>query len=97
MVKNVLIQLDNQRIPSLMLGMARGTLLILNFGTKPVESAFRFHVIGHVIVTIKTELLLSCFVKQFMAGGTLIFEIGMPGNDCAGHDERLNILSHRVV
>jgi len=48
-------------------------------------------------MTIKAELPLTFFVEHLVARGTFILKLEVSGYDLAGHDQRLNILSCRVM
>jgi hypothetical protein len=65
-IKGLLVQDNNDRFATFVLGVARSALIILYFCAKSVKPQLLLDISRDVFMTIKAELTLPLFVEQFM-------------------------------
>ncbi len=84
-VERVLVQMDNIRVASFMVGMAEFALLFGNIFFQAMKSLFINKVFIHFLVAVPAQLVLNFFLKQGMAFGAIGFNLGVTLNNGAGH------------
>jgi len=97
MVKGRFIEPHDVGAAAFVISMAGCALGISNVGRSTVEPTANSKVLGNILMAVKAQGILLRPVKWFMARRTLRLEFGMPFDEFAWHDKRLDSLSGHSV
>ena len=89
MVERLFVEHHDVRIATLMLGMAKVALELLE---TPVKARLGAHVAGHFLVAIEAALRLAAAVEPHMAVAAVGLLLDVRAADRARHDGRLEVL-----
>ena len=92
MVETSFVEDDNAGIAPFVIRVAICALSALHVCVPAVITEIAGNVCGDGLVTVKAELPLCRFVEHLVTRRALGFDIGMSGDNLAGHHERLYIL-----
>ena len=87
MMKGLWIELDNVFVTAFVIGMA-GLATGLGIDLhQTVITFFRLHILGNLFVAIQAKLTLIFLAEQPVTIVAIVFVLGVPFNDLAGHDQ----------
>lgn len=87
MIKGQFVQFDDIRIPALVIRVATLTDLFPDLELPAMKTLAFVDVLSDFLVAIKAERGLAFPVCTIMALGTFMFELGMPLDQWARHDQ----------
>lgn len=86
-LKRRFIEWNNIRVTALMLDMAVRALAALGVSVASVETLSGGNVAANILMASGAQLRLFVPLKLDVARSAILLDIGVPGNDFAGHDE----------
>lgn len=97
MIECRFVQAQDVGAAAFMIGMACGTRVVPDSIGPAVKPGAPGCITCDVLVAVEAKLILLRAFEWFVTCRTLIFDIRMPTDDLAGHDQRLNSLSNGSV
>lgn len=88
-IEGLAVELDDIGVSPLVVGVTVLAVLVQGVRLAAVKASTIPAVIGRLLVARDAEPGLRLPGKRLMAAVALLFELGVPGNQRAGHDERL--------
>jgi hypothetical protein len=90
-LKRGFIERDDIRVTSLMLGVAVRALPALGISVASVEALLRRNVTSNILVAPGTQFCLFFTRELDVARSAFFLNVGVPGNDFTGHDQRFQL------
>lgn len=90
-LKRGFVERDDVRVTSLMLGMAVRAVPALGVSVASVEALPGCDVISNVLVAGGAQFFLFATLELYVARSAFLLDIGVPGNDFTGHDQRFQL------
>ena len=88
-IKHVQIQRDDVRFPTLVFSVAVLAFDALHLPAQPMKTGTLVCVLCDLLVATQAEVILGGLAERLVAQRALIFVLGVPGDDRAGHDQAL--------
>ncbi len=85
------VERDDVRVTSIMLGMAVRAVPALGVSVASVEALPGCDVISNILVAAGAKFFLFATLELYVARSALLLDIGVPGNDLTGHDQRFQL------
>ena len=90
-LKRGFVERDNVRVTPLMLGMAVRAVPALGVSVASVEALPGRDVISNILVAAGAQFGLFATLELDVARSAFLLDIGVPGNDLTGHDQRFQL------
>lgn len=85
------VEWDDVCITSLMVGMAVGTVPAFGVSVATMKALPGCDVVANILVTSGAQLFLFVAIEFNVARSTFLLDIGVPGDDFAGHNQRFQL------